>query len=707
MKKQFLTLFTICAFAASAFAQVPSYVPSNGLVAWYPFSGNANDESSYANNGTVNGATLTADRFGNPNEAYSFDGVNDYIALNNSSIIFGTNPQEWSINLWFNFNTFNGVSHTILSDYNGPSSADEQFSTLIEVQQSDSYVYTATRFSAGQQTNLVDSIPQPTGNWEMLTAVYSKTSDSLYLYRNDLKIDAKWLDPSLNYFNDASSPLYIGRRVAWINGEYFFNGNIDDIGFWDRALTEQEIITLYTGCANPITATITPNGNTTFCAGGFVQLTASAGNSYVWSNGETTQSITPTQAGPYTVTVSNNDGCSDTSDPLTVTVNPVPSAAVNASGSTTFCSGNSVTLTAQGSGTYLWSNGETTQSIAVSATDSYSVTVTSNSCSATSAPIAVTVNPTPTVTITANGSATFCDGGFVQLSASSGGSYQWNTGAQTQSINATQGGSYTVIVMDNGCSDSSDPFSVTVNPNPTVTLSPYTDICSNSNAVTLGDGSPASGSYTLNASPATELDPSVTGTGQQTIGYSYTDQNGCSGSATQTVNVLAAPTVTLSGLNASYLLSDNPATLTGTPLGGVFSGNGVANGMFDPAVAGLGTHSAVYSYYDGNTGCMGAEGLCTTVDLNVGIDGTNQIATGGGIEIYPNPSSGLYSLSFEIEGVVTYSVFDSRGRELVNERFVSNGSAIKTLDLSDYSSGIYAIQIGTTDGFSSYKLIKE
>jgi len=95
------------------------------------------------------------------------------------------------------------------------------------------------------------------------------------------------------------------------------------------------------------------------------------------------------------------------------------------------------------------------------------------------------------------------------------------------------------------------------------------------------------------------------------------------------------------------------------------------------------------------------------VDLNVGIDGTNQIATGGGIEIYPNPSSGLYSLSFEIEGVVTYSVFDSRGRELVNERFVSNGSAIKTLDLSDYSSGIYAIQIGTTDGFSSYKLIKE
>ena len=67
-------------------AQVPSYVPSNGLAGWWPFSGNANDVSGYGNNGTVNGATLTTDRFGNPNAAYSFDGINDYIRCTSTGV---------------------------------------------------------------------------------------------------------------------------------------------------------------------------------------------------------------------------------------------------------------------------------------------------------------------------------------------------------------------------------------------------------------------------------------------------------------------------------------------------------------------------------------------------------------------------------------------------------------------------------------------
>ena len=65
-------------------AQVPSYVPTNGLVGWWPFNGNANDESGNGNNGTVNGANLTADRFGNVNKAYSFDGIDDFIDLGTS-----------------------------------------------------------------------------------------------------------------------------------------------------------------------------------------------------------------------------------------------------------------------------------------------------------------------------------------------------------------------------------------------------------------------------------------------------------------------------------------------------------------------------------------------------------------------------------------------------------------------------------------------
>jgi hypothetical protein len=69
--KKLILLFSVL-FTTMSFAQVPSYVPANGLVGWWPFDGNANDESGNGNNGTVNGATLTADRNGVANQAYSF-----------------------------------------------------------------------------------------------------------------------------------------------------------------------------------------------------------------------------------------------------------------------------------------------------------------------------------------------------------------------------------------------------------------------------------------------------------------------------------------------------------------------------------------------------------------------------------------------------------------------------------------------------------
>ena len=73
MKKHLLILATVF-LSISTFSQIPNYVPANGLVGWWPFNGNANDESGNGNHGTVNGATLTQDRFGNANMAYGFDG---------------------------------------------------------------------------------------------------------------------------------------------------------------------------------------------------------------------------------------------------------------------------------------------------------------------------------------------------------------------------------------------------------------------------------------------------------------------------------------------------------------------------------------------------------------------------------------------------------------------------------------------------------
>ena len=96
MKKTKITLLIIL-ISHAVYAQVPSYVPTNGLVGWWPFNGNANDESGNNNNGTVNGATLTTDRIGIANSAYSFDGKSNNIIIQNSKSL---NPNSISLNVW-------------------------------------------------------------------------------------------------------------------------------------------------------------------------------------------------------------------------------------------------------------------------------------------------------------------------------------------------------------------------------------------------------------------------------------------------------------------------------------------------------------------------------------------------------------------------------------------------------------------------------
>ncbi len=206
--------------------------------------------------------------------------------------------------------------------------------------------------------------------------------------------------------------------------------------------------------APPATPTI--SGTASFCTGGSTTLTSSVATSYLWSpGGATTQARSVTSAGDYSVTVTNGSGCSATSATTTVTVNSLP-ATPTISGTASFCTGGSTTLTSSAATSYLWSPGSaTTQALPVSSAGDYSVTVTNGSgCSATSATTTVTVNPLPaTPTITPSGATTFCDPGSVTLTSSSSSSYAWSPGAATtQAITADATGSYTVTVTDgNGC----------------------------------------------------------------------------------------------------------------------------------------------------------------------------------------------------------------------------------------------------------------
>ena len=150
---------------------------------------------------------------------------------------------------------------------------------------------------------------------------------------------------------------------------------------------------------NVLDASITANGSTTFCSGESVTLTSSAGTSYLWSTGATTQSIVVTTSGSYTVTVKDGNGCSAVSPATDVTVIGNPNPFINPGGTETINAGGSAVLTSNYTSGNQWSTGETTQTITVSTSGAYTVTVTNNyGCSATSLATTVIVNGTPTIT---------------------------------------------------------------------------------------------------------------------------------------------------------------------------------------------------------------------------------------------------------------------------------------------------------------------
>src|SRR6185295_6462272 len=135
------------------------------------------------------------------------------------------------------------------------------------------------------------------------------------------------------------------------------------------------------------TSSIDVSGSLALCPGGSVTLTAAGRTSWLCSNGATTQSITVSAPGTFSVTTTNNGCTMPQSSPVTVTARAV---SIGANGPTTFCAPGSVTLTADSGTSWLWSNGATSQSITVSASGSYGVTATfAGGCAVAAAPVTV------------------------------------------------------------------------------------------------------------------------------------------------------------------------------------------------------------------------------------------------------------------------------------------------------------------------------
>ncbi len=311
-------------------------------------------------------------------------------------------------------------------------------------------------------------------------------------------------------------------------------------------------VTVYNQPAAPL---INVSGPITFCQGNSVTLTSTSTASNFWSTGATSNSITVTTSGSYTVYYVDANGCSSAvSAAVNVLVNPLPAVpTISASGPLTVCPGGSVDLTSTAANAYNWSNGTNTQTITVTTSGSYNVTISDiNGCTATSTNTVFTVLAPPTApTITASGPLSFCTGDSVTLSSSPSSTYLWSNGATTQNITVYGTGVFSVTNTNAaGCVTPTSAVTNTtmfpVPPAPTITAAGPVTFCNGGNVVLT---STAAASYNWSNTYNTQ---SITVITSGTYNLNVTDANGCpsplSNDVIVTVNPLpASPTISASG----------------------------------------------------------------------------------------------------------------------------------------------------------------
>jgi len=345
--------------------------------------------------------------------------------------------------------------------------------------------------------------------------------------------------------------------------------------------------------ALPAVPTITSSVAASACPGTIVTLTSSAAAKYKWSTGATTAAITTTAAGNYTVTVTDANGCSNTSTAKAVTYATVTAPTITSVPATTtnVCPGTTVTLTSSSASAYKWSTSATTAAISPTTAGSYTVTITdANGCTATSAAKTVSYATVTTPTITSSPATTtnICPGTTVTLTSSTATKYKWSTSATTAAISTTAAGSYTVTITDaNGCTATSAAKAVsyaTVT-TPTITSSPATttNVCPGT-TVTLTSSTASKYKWSTSATTAAI---STTAAGSYTV--TITDANGCTAtSAAKAVSyaTVTTPTITSSPATTTNVCPGTTVTLTSSSASAYKWSTGATTDAISPTAAG-------------------------------------------------------------------------------------------------------------------------
>ena len=321
---RFFTLL-LAASCLTAVGQVPEYVPTDGLVGWWPFSGSAQNLANADDSSVVSGAVLGVDRFGNAQHAYVFDGVDDEILTSN----LGAAGSGISASYWYKSSQMTGAATLISFGGNGPASAFEVMNNYWSAGTEGPCYGPAFHGNSTLVSKGGSDFPDST-SWHHAVVVLPEGAGSLADVR--FYVDGvEWGEIcSFASYSGAGIPLVgtdnpvkfgHGYAGSWSN---FFEGILDDIGLWNRSLTEAEIQGLFSppftavGCTDPEACNYDPaatmdDGSCFFvpadlldseiiaCDDSLILMATAGLDTYLWNTGEITQSIVIEESGQYSV----------------------------------------------------------------------------------------------------------------------------------------------------------------------------------------------------------------------------------------------------------------------------------------------------------------------------------------------------------------------------------------------------------------------
>lgn len=365
---------------------------------YWPFNGNANDESGNGNNGIVTGATLTTDRFGNPNKAYRFDG-NDLISISHSATLNMLDSLSFSV--WVKPETLAGTRMIF-----GKSNYTTRTNYLLRVKP-DGYIqweydgYTDT-----------DSAPLQLNTWHhiVVTATGPGLIKRVYIDNQLIKETITSSGP----FGQITDPFTIGYASY---GAEYFTGAIDDIRMYNKVLSINEIGSLFNESCNS-----------------FNSLSVTACDSYTAPDG-----VIYTTSGVKTAVIPNAAGC-DSTITIDLTINQSSASSITVTACDSYTAPDGVIYATSGVKTAVIPN-------AAGCDSTITINLTINTVD-----VSVTQNGT---ILTANATGAL----YQWLDCNNG--YSVITGESGQSFSATKNGSYAVRVTQNNCPDTSACYAVT------------------------------------------------------------------------------------------------------------------------------------------------------------------------------------------------------------------------------------------------------